>query len=206
MGGASDVWTGLRERVPGLEKPLTAAELAELEGQIGVRLPEEYRRFLLVMGAGGAGPAYGVFPVRRGVDGRWAWHGDGAGLTDLTRLAEPFPIRRATPEQLAAMEQERPEEEDFEDIEEFDDAFEAWQERWEPLLWGDDRTVGAVCLCHLGCAQRQWLVVSGPAAGQIWEDERADDLDLRPATGPDGTPLTFAAWYLGWLRETAARG
>ncbi|MET9881345.1 SMI1/KNR4 family protein [Actinacidiphila glaucinigra] len=205
MSGASEEWAGLRKRVRGLEKPLTPGELAELEGQIGVRLPEEYRRFLLLVGAGGAGPAYGVFPVRRGEDGRWAWHGDGADLTDLGRLAEPFPTKRATAAELAAMAADCPEEEDFEDIEEFDAAFEAWDERWAPLLWGEDRTVGALCLCHLGCALRQWLVVSGPAAGQIWDDERADDLDLRPAIGPDGTPLTFATWYDAWLRESARK-
>jgi hypothetical protein len=55
-----------------VEDPLTQGELAELEVQAGVRLPEEYRTFLLHGGAGGAGPAYGLFPVRR-VQGRWRW-------------------------------------------------------------------------------------------------------------------------------------
>ncbi|GHI10177.1 hypothetical protein Scel_84980 [Streptomyces cellostaticus] len=69
-----------------VEDPLTQGELAELEAQTGVRLPEEYRTFLLRIGAGGAGPAYGLFPVRR-VQGRWRWEGDGADLADLSRLA-----------------------------------------------------------------------------------------------------------------------
>ncbi|MEU4097145.1 hypothetical protein [Streptomyces sp. NPDC026673] len=50
MSAASEVWAGLRERVPGLDEPLTAGEPAEPEGRIGVRLPEECRQFLPAAG------------------------------------------------------------------------------------------------------------------------------------------------------------
>ncbi|MEH0421207.1 SMI1/KNR4 family protein [Streptomyces sp. B21-083] len=82
-----------------MEDRLTQGELAELEAQTGVRLPEEYRTFLLHVGAGGAGPAYGLFPVRR-VQGRWRWEGAGADLADLSRLAEPFPDQGPDPKLL----------------------------------------------------------------------------------------------------------
>jgi hypothetical protein len=81
-------WPEVRERIAGLaaeptassifgfedhrcqlEPPLSATELAEIEAQIRVRLPSEYRSFLLEVSRGGAGPAYGLFTPRR-VNGR----------------------------------------------------------------------------------------------------------------------------------------
>ncbi|WP_433401245.1 SMI1/KNR4 family protein [Streptomyces sp. CA-146814] len=93
-------WSGVRQRVVALraqpssgkvfgslghrwvlEDPLTDDGLAELEAQVGVRLPDDYRSFLTRVGAGGAGPAYGLFPVRRHfrnilVDGRRLYFAD----------------------------------------------------------------------------------------------------------------------------------
>lgn len=212
-------WAGVRQRVdavgaaPGggdvfgalghewvMADPLTDGELAELEAQTGVRLPDEYRDFLLHVGAGGAGPAYGVFPVRR-VQGRWRWEGDGADLADLARLAEPFPEQGPDPELVDELLARCPEEEDFEDIEDFDDAMEAWDERWGAVMFAPERTVGAVVISHQGCAQRQWLIISGPQRGTIWTDPRADDVDLAPLLDKGGTPVGFARWYTDWLEK-----
>ncbi|MFB6956987.1 SMI1/KNR4 family protein [Streptomyces sp. NPDC056309] len=212
-------WAGVRQRVevagagPGggkvfgalghkwvLEEPLTRGGLAELEAQIGVQLPEEYRAFLLHVGTGGAGPAYGLFPVRR-VQGRWRWEGDGADLADLTRLAEPFPDQGPDPKLLDDLLAQRPEEEDFDDIEDFDDAIEAWDERWDAVMVAPERTAGAIVICHLGCALREWLIISGSHRGTIWSDGRADDVDLVPLLDDDGTPVTFARWYSDWLEK-----
>lgn len=77
-----------------IEPPLGADELAEVETQLRVELPSEYRSFLVAVGRGGAGPAYGLFPLRR-VDRRWQWLGDGAELTDLGTLDQPFPYVEA---------------------------------------------------------------------------------------------------------------
>jgi len=77
-----------------LEPPMSAEELAELESQLRIELPAEYRSFLLEVSRGGAGPAYGLFALRR-VDCRWEWEGDGADITDLETLAQPFPHTEA---------------------------------------------------------------------------------------------------------------
>jgi hypothetical protein len=212
-------WAGVRQRVKAagagpeggkvfgalghkwvLEEPLARGELAELEAQIGVRLPEEYRAFLLHVGAGGAGPAYGLFPVRR-VQGRWRWEGDGADMADLSRLAEPFPDQGPDPKLLDDLLAQRPEEEDFDDIEDFDDAIEAWDERWDAVMFAPERTAGAIVICHLGCALREWLIISGSHRGTIWSDDRADDVDLVPLLNDDGKPVTFARWYSDWLEK-----
>ncbi|MEW2636354.1 SMI1/KNR4 family protein [Streptomyces sp. NPDC048389] len=212
-------WVGVRQRVEAagagpsgskvfgalghrwiVEDPLTQGELAELEAQAGVRLPEEYRSFLLHVGAGGAGPAYGLFPVRR-VQGRWRWEGDGADLADLSRLAEPFPDQGPDPKLLDDLLAQRPVEEDFDDIEDFDDAVEAWDERWEVVMFAPERTAGAIVISHLGCAQREWLLISGSHRGTIWSDCRVDDVDLAPLLDDDGTPVTFARWYTDWLEK-----
>lgn len=119
-------------------------------------------------------------------------------------------MRGPDPEHLAALEAERPDEDAFaaaggddddDDDGGFDAAYEAWEERWAAVLWSADRTVGAICLCHIGCAERRWLVVSGPQRGRIWADARCDDVDLEPLmTGPaKNEPATFASWYLDWL-------
>ncbi|MEU3664492.1 SMI1/KNR4 family protein [Streptomyces sp. NPDC032940] len=212
-------WVGVRQRVEAagagpfgskvfgalghqwiVEDPLTQSELAELEDQTGVRLPEEYRTFLLHVGAGGAGPAYGLFPVRR-VQGRWRWEGDGADLADLSRLAEPFPDQGPDPGLLDELRAQRPQEEDFDDIEDFDNAFEAWDERWEDVMFAPERTAGAIVISHLGCAQREWLIISGSHRGTIWSDFRVDNADLAPLLDDDGTPVTFARWYTDWLEK-----
>lgn len=186
-----------------MEDPLTQDELAELEAQMGVRLPQEYRVFLLHVGAGGAGPAHGLFPVRR-VQGRWRWEGDGADLADLSGLAEPFPRQGPDPELLTDVLAQRPGEEDFDAVEDFDDAIEAWDERWESVMFAPERTAGAIVICHLGCAQREWLIISGSHRGTIWSDCRVDDVDLAPLLDDEGLPMTFARWYTTWL-EAAER-
>ncbi|MEU2061157.1 SMI1/KNR4 family protein [Streptomyces sp. NPDC013455] len=212
-------WDGVRERVTALgtqpmsgkvfgapshewalDAPLSAEELAELETQTGARLPEDYRTFLTRVGAGGAGPAHGLFPVRR-VRGRWRWEGDGADMAGLSLLARPFPERGPDPETVAALLAERPEEEDFDEIEEFDDAIEAWDERWGAVMFAPERTAGAIVVCHQGCAQREWLIVSGGHRGTIWSDRRVDDMDLAPLLDHAGRPVTFTRWYLDWLEK-----
>ena len=93
---------------------------------------------------------------RRRASTRWGSpRGDGADLADLSRLAEPFPDQGPDPELLEDVLAQRPEEEDFDDIEDFDDAIEAWDERWEAVMFAPERTAGAIVISHLGCAQRE---------------------------------------------------
>jgi hypothetical protein len=213
-------WSDIRERLarlaandtgddPGamshrwrLEPPLSAAELQELEEQLRVELPGEYRSFLLEAGRGGAGPAYGLFPVRR-VDGRWRWEGDGADLTDLDTLAHPFPHTEAF--NPADALPDPPDPGDYGSHEAFSEAEDAYWKKYEEVVCRPEYSVGLLYLCHLGCALREALVVSGPARGQMWADDMADGCGFRPLLDTDGKPMGFARWYRRWLDEAEAQ-
>ena len=62
-------------------------------------------------------------------------------------------------------------------------------------------TEGGFPICHIGCAKRIWLVVTGPEAGNVWQDDRAEDGGVYPMRDAEGRRLTFAAWYMAWLDE-----
>jgi len=206
-------WSGVRDRIDALrrhpdhdqvfgskghgfrlEPRLTSGDVADVERTLGIALPADYRSFLTDVGAGGAGPFYGLFPLRRGARG-WEWHGDGAELTDRSRLGEPFPVERVPAGVLAELLAVRPKADDFETDEELDEAFDEWDERLEALLYQPSMSVGAICLTDEGCAYRDWLVVSGPAAGTMWEDPRCLDQEFQPIQ-PN---RNFRDWYLDWL-------
>jgi hypothetical protein len=185
-----------------LDPPLSAAELEEVEGQLRVELPGEYRSFLSGVGRGGAGPAYGLFPVRR-VDGRWRWEGDGADLTNLDTLAQPFPhVEAFNPTDGLP---DPPDEGDYDSLEAFNAAEDAYWEKHDQVVFRPEHSIGLLYLCHLGCALREVLVVSGPARGQMWADDTADDGGFRPLVDDDGTPLGFARWYRRWLDNAEAQ-
>ncbi|WP_433319854.1 SMI1/KNR4 family protein [Micromonospora chersina] len=180
------------------EPPLTTDELAELESQLDVELPAEYRSFLLQVSRGGTGPAYGLFPVHR-LDGRWHWEGDGAELTDLETLRQPFPHTDAF--NPADDLPDPPDEADFDSEAKFNEAEDAYWQQHDAIAFSPEHSIGLLYLCHLGCAYREALVISGPARGQMWADDTASDGGFRPLHEPDGSPTGFTRWYRGWLEQ-----
>lgn len=77
-----------------LNPPVPEEEVARMEAKHGCRFPDDYRSFITELGNGGAGPAYGVFPLgmqdhMRDV-GPWE---DGYSL--VGDLSKPFPLRDA---------------------------------------------------------------------------------------------------------------
>ncbi|HEY0698134.1 MAG TPA: SMI1/KNR4 family protein, partial [Micromonospora sp.] len=172
-----------------LEPPLTATELADLEGRIRVRLPEDYRSFLLEVGRGGAGPYSGHFPLRT-VAGRWQWLGP-ADDVDLDRVADAFPHTEAyNPDDDLEPE---PQREQFASEADYEAARQEWCFRADAHYEDPMLVAGTVPLAHQGCGYFNRLIVSGPRRGEIWSDDRACDRGFNPL----GT--SFGRWYLDWL-------
>jgi hypothetical protein len=182
-----------------LEPPLTSEEINDLQAQVKVELPEEYRSFLLQVSRGGAGPSYGLFPARR-VDGSWRWDGDGAEITDLQTLAQPFAHTEAF-DPVDALPGP-PVADDFASAAKFTEAEDAYWQQRDTVMFAAEHTIGLLYLCHLGCAIREVLVVSGPARGQMWVDDTASDGGFEPLLEENGDRLGFAGWYRRWLQQT----
>jgi len=175
-----------------LNRPLSEAQVAAFEGQCRVRLPADYRLFLTEVGNGGAGPFYGVDRLGE-LEGR-PWQGNMA----VGDLSAPFPHREAWNLPASFWDQkpngdiQRPEEEEY-------TLSEEWEARLNREYWAPAIMNGAIPICHLGCAQWHWLVVTGERSDEVWADDRVDERGIWPLRGRDGRPLTFASWYTGWL-------
>ncbi|HET9957330.1 MAG TPA: leucine-rich repeat domain-containing protein [Polyangiaceae bacterium] len=68
-----------------LKPPLELEQLARLEAGLGLRLPEQYRRFVTEFANGGAGPAYGIVPLAKTLP----------SASRASRLNEPFPVPKS---------------------------------------------------------------------------------------------------------------
>ena len=148
---------------------LTEHEVDEFENRYGVRLPREYRSYLIELGNGGAGPYCGIF--RLGMDYDRKMRSD-----VLMNLPKWF------------LHQE-----DWDMPQNFPDP--------EHRYFSDDIMQGALPICTAGCATTYWLVVSGPAMGQIWFDWRCDSNGIEPVLDEDEEFTTFGIWYSEWVRN-----
>lgn len=178
-----------------LNPPLKLSEIEEFERQHSVRLPEDYRLFLHLAGRGGAGPYYGLFNFQQ-MDGtrepQIPWR-EGDGVVGNLHL--PFPHTDDWND-LAEEPDENLIEEDEEEYDRLQDLFE--KKYWGPLD-------GAIPICHRGCELRQWLIVSGPEAGNVWDDDRADHNGLSPLSKKGYDRITFLQWYRDWLDGALAK-
>lgn len=171
---------------------LTEAELAEFEEESGLRLPDDYRQFIMRVGNGGAGPYYGLFALGKMDDG----DAFGPWGNFVGELSTPFPHTSAWND-IA----DKPEYQGQGDDERFDRLIEAFDEHYY-----DPRQIsGAIPICHLGCARRQWLVVAGSEAGNVWCDDRADYNGLYPLCTEKHKRVTFFEWYREWLDEALSK-
>jgi len=133
-----------------LNPPLPESVVRKFEAKHRIRLPEDYRGFLIHLSNGGAGPYYGVFKLGE-MDNSFdfqKWE-EGDGFVGV--LSKPFPHITAWNDVTGA-----PEETDNE--EEYEAALEAFDQRY----WNPDNVSGAIPICHEGCAYRDWWWLAAP--------------------------------------------
>jgi hypothetical protein len=186
---------GASEHQYKLNPPLPVIDIEAFEARSGISLPEDYRFFITQIGNGGAGPSYGLLPYGKDDDDR-AWEGGGL----VGDLSKPFPHKTAW-NQPDSFWSGAPNPPPGTSQEEEDGLYEAWDKVMEEHYWNPRIMNGAIPICHIGCALRQWLVINGDQRGFVWDDHRADDAGIEPVIDSAGKPVTFAHWYMSWLEE-----
>lgn len=179
------------------------ATLSQLESRWEFRAPAAYRAFMLHVGDGGAGPAYGVLPFGQVDDGFGFTAWESWGL----RPGAPFPHRAAWND-TTLLDEGAPIRGEFPDDSSFQAAHDAW---WRSEAPGEARDayfeglatqLGCLPICHHGCGIRDWLVVTGPEAGHVWHDSGVDEGGIAPVRFGDLDRVTFDTWWLHWLDES----
>lgn len=153
-----------------LSAPLTEAFVDEFERCHQIRLPVEYRLFLLQVGDGGDGPGLYMRPLGSPLDDSVPWvegtvHRGPHEPNEL--LDRPFMYT-----DMICM---RPRDASLQ------------------------TTAGALLLFDQGCAMWDLLVVTGEEEGKIWLDRLADEECLKPAVDDIGQHIGFAQHYCRWL-------
>ncbi|HEY9871172.1 MAG TPA: hypothetical protein V6D08_18555 [Candidatus Obscuribacterales bacterium] len=168
-----------------LNPPLTGREVQQFEYAHDVVLPVDYRAFLIQVANGGAGPYHGLFKLGEMDDshGHARWR-ENEGL--IGTLSKPFPHSEPWNDLNGLPDEDGDET-----------AWKAFDARYRSA----ENVNGAIPICHRGCALRQWLVVTGPEAGHVWCDDRADYKGLYPLLQHDQKRVTFLSWYRTWLDD-----
>ena len=182
--------------------------MAFCENTFGIRLPDQFRRFLLEVGNGGAGPwhglqRFGFLPTATAAP-QAVWTGEQGEVTINRMLArngpvvflpdgsptDGFEVRYFdTMRALAGGDTILAEPFPFAERKVTDDEMRSHtrfaRERW-PLP-------GAWRLSDFGCGSNEVLVLNGPRTGEVWAFAFGGDCGAARISGG------LAEWYDGWL-------
>jgi hypothetical protein len=213
-------WSGVRDRVIAVERArggrrtqrgvfervLTSEEIAEVESEIGVALPEEYASFLAEVGSGGPGPELELTTLCR-LEGRWGWTWCDADTWLATDARGPFlendewiGHQIATLRGAGFEPTVRDDEDDF-----FGDYVRAFGEDDGYRQFCEQRLCGTVHISDNGCGMTSWLVMVGLHRGEIWFNDAAFNPPLEQLVDVNGEPHNFYTWYIDWLERQEAR-
>lgn len=167
---------------PKWEAPLIEEKVAEFEAQNGIRLPEDYRRFITVIAAGGTQPFYGL---------RSIFSESGKKRELEPNLKTKFPFSPKNYLNISKLS-----EEEYNGIFEKDNL--------------DNIQSGFIELCHEGCGMYSILIVNSDneeTYGTVWYYDLANDAGIFPLTNlKDGKPLSFLDWLEYYVDRTLELG
>jgi hypothetical protein len=176
-----------------LKPCLSQSDIQEFEDKFQVKLPDDYRDFLLEIGNGGAGPGYGLLGIEINHLNR--------ENSDFKSLSQPFLLTQ-----------------EWNDL----DLMQASHEEGNPVYFYPNFIQGTILVAEYGCGVEARLVITGSERGNIWIDDRTNEAGIYPLSphcaaffhdDPDieadlyesieevKTALSFSDWYSDWLNR-----
>ena len=140
-----------------------------------IKLPENYRYFLLNIGNGGCGP--------------------GSGLLKLETGVYDIPFNKQNSEIITLKNEFR--FTNFWNLEEFPkEDYDLWENEYDKIKWTD----GMLRINHLGCGIYSNLIITGKERENIWIDSRSNEIGVYPAYDSNNNLKNdFLSWYLNWI-------
>lgn len=161
-------------------------EIKYFESTHAIELPTEYVGFLTQLSNGGAGPFYGLEPI------------ENALYTDLDYKPTDVFLNPSKPflytepwnlEFIPSVDEEVDSVEYNRQLEKFDEDYMSIEHKR-----------GVVVICNYGCGITMNLVVNGDEVGNIWTDDRVNDMGVHPSFElGNKEKISFLNWYELWL-------
>lgn len=156
-------------------------DLTDFEKNNGIKLPREYKEFLMQIGNGGAGPYYGLEPIENGLFADL----DYKDKTDLNDLSQPFPHTSHWNLDFGEVTDENE-----------DEYFKQKDEEYYQNKWAN----GLLRVSNFGCGVTMNLVVNGEEYGNLWVDDRCNEQGIYSNPYIENRDrITFLDWYENWI-------
>lgn len=177
-----------------LAEPVDPALLAKVETALGGPLPDDYRRFLVEVGDGGAGPYYGILPLEEAL-ARCALNDE--SLNELPALTRDFPL--AADVDFGTLAGKAASWDEHVRRLGADPAYAArWDELREQYM-APPFDGGWLPICDYGCADFFFIVLRGPRRGTVWVNS------VDGATGLYCLEVGFGDFHARWLEDALRR-
>jgi len=167
-------------------KPLAEDVIIDFEKKYNVKLPWDYKLFMMEAGNGGAGPFYGIEPLEKCL------------FSDLDHPDEKYELDPSVP---------FPHRDAWNIDFDWDQEGDEDRENFETDYYDSKHITGAIRICNFGCAHFINLVVNGEEYSQVWSDDRGSDYGIYPFNYykvKDKERLSFFDWYEAWFDQYIA--